>query len=147
MDSARMGAEDDAGRLGFGVLGDAAWDAQARVRLRLGPLSRAQYDAFLPGGPRTTPCARWRDSTPPTRWAWMRSSCSRAARCRRAGSGRRRRDGPAPPRLGRGTWLASPAARARPRRDDAPTLLNDQPLHHLTKPNLRGRPCPSTFAR
>ena len=40
----------DAGRLGFGVLGNAAWDVQARVRLRLGPLSRAQYDAFLPGG-------------------------------------------------------------------------------------------------
>ena len=44
------GSDGDAGRLGFGVLGNAAWDAQARVRLRLGPLTRAQYDAFLPGG-------------------------------------------------------------------------------------------------
>ena len=45
-----LGAEDEAGRLGFGVVGDAAWDPHARVRLRLGPLTRAQFDAFLPGG-------------------------------------------------------------------------------------------------
>ncbi|GLC25016.1 hypothetical protein rosag_15290 [Roseisolibacter agri] len=45
-----LGEPRDAGRLGFGVLGDAAWDAQARVRLRLGPLTREQFDAFLPGG-------------------------------------------------------------------------------------------------
>ncbi|MGQ0646590.1 MAG: type VI secretion system baseplate subunit TssG [Gemmatimonadaceae bacterium] len=45
-----MGAEDDAGRLGFGVLGDAVWDPQARVRLRLGPLSRVQFESFCPGG-------------------------------------------------------------------------------------------------
>ena len=45
-----VGADDDDGRLGFGVVGDAVWDAMARVRLRLGPLSRAQFTAFLPGG-------------------------------------------------------------------------------------------------
>lgn len=45
-----MGAENDAGRLGFGVLGDAVWDPQARVRLRLGPLSRKQFEGFCPGG-------------------------------------------------------------------------------------------------
>lgn len=45
-----MGADDDAGRLGFGVLGDAVWDPQARVRLRLGPLTRAQFNSFIPGG-------------------------------------------------------------------------------------------------
>jgi len=45
-----LGEPRDAGRLGFGVLGDAAWDPQARVRLRLGPLTREQFDAFLPGG-------------------------------------------------------------------------------------------------
>ncbi|MGZ8411667.1 MAG: type VI secretion system baseplate subunit TssG [Gemmatirosa sp.] len=45
-----LGAPLDAGRLGFGILGDAAWDAEARVRLRLGPLTRPQFDAFLPGG-------------------------------------------------------------------------------------------------
>ena len=42
--------EVEAGRLGFGVLGDAVWDAHARVRLRLGPLSRAQFDELVPGG-------------------------------------------------------------------------------------------------
>jgi type VI secretion system protein ImpH len=43
-------AEGLGGRLGFGaVAGDEIWDQQARVRLRLGPLSRKQYDQFLPG--------------------------------------------------------------------------------------------------
>jgi type VI secretion system protein ImpH len=32
------------------VVGDEVWDAQSRVRLRLGPLTRAAYDDFLPGG-------------------------------------------------------------------------------------------------
>ena len=32
------------------MTGDETWDQQSRVRLRLGPLSRAQYEAFLPGG-------------------------------------------------------------------------------------------------
>lgn len=38
-------------QLGLGaVVGDEIWDPQARVRVRLGPLTRAQYDDFLPGG-------------------------------------------------------------------------------------------------
>jgi type VI secretion system protein ImpH len=45
-----LGAESEAGQLGFGVIGDAVWDPQARVRVRLGPLTRAQFDAFVPGG-------------------------------------------------------------------------------------------------
>jgi type VI secretion system protein ImpH len=50
--------EGDAGRLGLGVIGDEAWDPQARVRLRLGPLTRAQFDDFLPGGAAHAPlCA------------------------------------------------------------------------------------------
>ncbi len=42
--------ELEATRLGRGVAGDAVWDQQARVLIRLGPLTRAQYDAFLPTG-------------------------------------------------------------------------------------------------
>ena len=39
-------------QLGLGaVVGDEVWDQQARVRIRLGPLSRRQYDEFLPGAP------------------------------------------------------------------------------------------------
>ncbi|HEX3866011.1 MAG TPA: type VI secretion system baseplate subunit TssG, partial [Gemmatimonadaceae bacterium] len=39
------------GSLGFGaVAGDEVWDQQGRVRLRIGPLARDQYDQFLPGG-------------------------------------------------------------------------------------------------
>jgi type VI secretion system protein ImpH len=45
-----LGVDAMPAQLGFGVLGDAVWDPQARVRLRLGPLTRAQFDAFLPGG-------------------------------------------------------------------------------------------------
>lgn len=37
--------------LGLGaVAGDEIWDQQSRVRVRLGPLTRREYDAFLPGG-------------------------------------------------------------------------------------------------
>lgn len=32
------------------VAGDEIWDQQARVRIRIGPLARAAYDGFLPGG-------------------------------------------------------------------------------------------------
>ncbi len=45
----QLGSE---GSLGYGaVAGDEVWDQQGRVRLRIGPLTRAQYDRFLPGGP------------------------------------------------------------------------------------------------
>jgi type VI secretion system protein ImpH len=38
-------------QLGLGaVAGDELWDIQSRVRVRLGPLTREQYDRFLPGG-------------------------------------------------------------------------------------------------
>jgi len=43
--------EGESSQLGFGaVVGDEVWDPQARIRVRLGPLSRARYDDFLPGG-------------------------------------------------------------------------------------------------
>jgi type VI secretion system protein ImpH len=47
-----VGNDDDASeQLGWGaVAGDEVWDPQARVRLRLGPLTRRQYDQFLPNG-------------------------------------------------------------------------------------------------
>jgi type VI secretion system protein ImpH len=45
-----LGTDAMPSRLGDVLIGDAAWDPQARVRLRLGPLTRAQFDAFLPGG-------------------------------------------------------------------------------------------------
>jgi type VI secretion system protein ImpH len=47
-----LGDEGDASeQLGWGaVAGEEVWDPQARVRLRLGPLTRRQYDQFLPTG-------------------------------------------------------------------------------------------------
>jgi type VI secretion system protein ImpH len=53
--STQCALDDDHGsastQLGLGaVAGDELWDPQSRVRVRLGPLTRAQYDRFLPGG-------------------------------------------------------------------------------------------------
>jgi len=47
-----LGDESSASsQLGIGaVAGDEIWDVQARARLKIGPLSRAQYDGFLPSG-------------------------------------------------------------------------------------------------
>lgn len=42
---------DGSEQLGLGaVAGDELWDQQSRVRVRLGPLTRCQYDQFLPTG-------------------------------------------------------------------------------------------------
>ncbi len=51
-DLCELGDEDNAAnRLGWGaVAGDEVWDAQARVRVRLGPLGRERFDSFLPTG-------------------------------------------------------------------------------------------------
>lgn len=46
-----IGREDLPDRLGRGaVAGDEIWDPQARVRIRIGPLDRAQFARFLPTG-------------------------------------------------------------------------------------------------
>lgn len=43
--------ESASSQLGEGaVVGDEIWDQQARIRVRIGPLERARYDEFLPGG-------------------------------------------------------------------------------------------------
>jgi type VI secretion system protein ImpH len=49
----RVDDEQLPGTIGLGdgaVLGDEIWDAQSRVRLRIGPLTRSQFEDFLPGG-------------------------------------------------------------------------------------------------
>ena len=48
----RIGSEAGASdQVGLGaVVGDEIWDQQARVRIRVGPLTRTQYDSFLPSG-------------------------------------------------------------------------------------------------
>jgi type VI secretion system protein ImpH len=49
----RVDDEPPGGTIGLGegaILGDEVWDAQIRVRLRVGPMSRARYADFLPGG-------------------------------------------------------------------------------------------------
>lgn len=50
-DRCHLGDEVASTRLGHGaVVGDEIWDQQSKVRLRLGPLDRGAYHAFLPGG-------------------------------------------------------------------------------------------------
>ena len=114
-----MGADHEAGQLGFGVLGNAAWDTQARVRLRLGPLTRAQYDAFLPGGSAHAALralARLYAADEVGVDAQFVLDRGEVPPCV---LGPPARDGPSPPRLGRGTWLA-----ARPlERDPDETML------------------------
>ncbi len=45
-----VGADNDDSVLGGAVIGDAIFDPMSRVRLRLGPLTRAQFNDFLPSG-------------------------------------------------------------------------------------------------
>jgi len=51
-DQCALGEEEGASnQLGLGaVAGDEIWDAQTCVRIRVGPLTRPQYDSLLPGG-------------------------------------------------------------------------------------------------
>jgi len=54
----RLGGADT--QLGTGaVLGARVWDRQYKFRVRLGPLSLAQYEAFLPGSPKLEQLAAW----------------------------------------------------------------------------------------
>lgn len=47
----RLGASSDVAALGLtAVTGEYVWGSQQRFRLRLGPLSRAEFNNFLPGG-------------------------------------------------------------------------------------------------
>lgn len=49
--SAQTALGSELGALGGGaVAGDEVWDQQGRVRVRLGPLTRARYEEFLPSG-------------------------------------------------------------------------------------------------
>jgi len=52
-----LGSErDGASQLGIGaVAGDEVWDQQTRIRIKLGPLSKDQYDQFLPTGSASVP--------------------------------------------------------------------------------------------
>jgi type VI secretion system protein ImpH len=45
-----LGDDSMDGMLGASVIGNAIYDPHARVRLRIGPLMRAQFDDFLPTG-------------------------------------------------------------------------------------------------
>jgi type VI secretion system protein ImpH len=110
-----IGGDDAAGQLGFGIIGDAAWDAQARVRLRLGPLTREQFDAFLPGGAEHEPLralARLYADEQVGVEAQLVLAREAVLPCVLGAT-------VAPSMLGRGTWLTSRA----PQRDPDDTVL------------------------
>ena len=100
----------------LGVIGDAAWDPQARVRLRLGPLTHAEFDAFLPGGAaaRAAPLA----GASLRRTTMLASSCSSCLNARGGAALRARRRGPprdARPAEGAAAPRPSAAAHGSPR--------------------------------
>jgi len=45
-----VGGLGDSASLGSAAVGDEVWDQQGRIRIRVGPVTRAQYERFLPGG-------------------------------------------------------------------------------------------------
>ena len=106
---ATLGAEGEAGQLGFGIVGDAAWDPQARVRLRLGPLTRHQFNEFLPGGAAyetLRALVRLYTDDQVGVDAQLVLAREHVAPCVVGGVPGDTAD-TGPPRLGRGTWLAS----------------------------------------
>jgi type VI secretion system protein ImpH len=59
-DRTRLGAYGDGSRLGVGaVIGARVWDRQHKIRIRLGPLTLAQYERFLPGGKAAERLVHW----------------------------------------------------------------------------------------
>ena len=52
LDAVRDGRKESMStQMGFGaVVGDAVWDRQGRVRIRIGPLTMKRYNEFLPEG-------------------------------------------------------------------------------------------------
>ena len=115
-----LGDDGPSGRLGWGVIGDEAWDPQARVRLRLGPLTRAQFDAFLPGGDAHATlvalCRLYADDQVEVEAQLVLARAEVPA----VVLGGARLGGGASPPLGRGTWLAS---RRMQRDPDEMTML------------------------
>jgi type VI secretion system protein ImpH len=115
-----LGGFGDAGRLGFGVIGDAAWDPEGRVCLRLGPLARAQFDAFLPGGAAYEPLralVRFYVDDQVGVDAQLVLAREAVPKCTLLPPRDAAAAGAAP--LGRGTWLAS----RTPARDPDETML------------------------
>lgn len=54
-------ARQPGARLGHAIAGDRVWDRQYRLRVRLGPLPRSGYMAFLPGGAQWPALLEWLD--------------------------------------------------------------------------------------
>lgn len=59
IDRCELGEERNSSCLGAGVLvGGEVWDPQARIRIRLGPLTKEQHEDFLPEGTAFEPLRR-----------------------------------------------------------------------------------------
>lgn len=117
----RLGAFGVEARLGVGaVAGRAVWDRQHRFGIRLGPMTRADYEAFLPGGACMPQLRDWVRTYIGIELAWDANLVLRADQVPRARLG-------GDERLGWTTWLGQRAprhraaeARASPPRADTP---------------------------
>ena len=59
-DRTRLGLRSEGAQLGVGaVIGARVWDRQHKIRIRMGPLTLAQYERFLPGGKAASRLAHW----------------------------------------------------------------------------------------
>jgi type VI secretion system protein ImpH len=96
------------------VLGAAVRDAQHKFRIRVGPLSRAQYDAFMPGARSAQQLVQWVRHYVGIEFAWD----VQPVLARREAQGARL--GGAQP-LGRASWLGT----RPPARGDADDLVID----------------------
>lgn len=104
--------------------GSRVWDRQHRFRVRLGPLTMTQYDAFLPGGSAWTPLVHWVRLLAGREFSWdLQLVLAQAER--------------PPPRLGRHARLGVTSWLAPPRRTPTPPSV---------EPGLRLRPASSFLA-
>ena len=111
-------------RLGISaVAGSKVWDRQCRFRLRIGPLTRPQYDALLPGGTALPVVRDWVRQFAGLGRTWDLQLVLAAAEVPRAQAGVV--PATSTPRLGLSTWLGG-ARRARATTDRADLVLRPE---------------------
>jgi type VI secretion system protein ImpH len=103
------------------VLGRRVRDAQHQIEIRVGPLSKARFESFLPGGPSLRRLADWVRTYTHDEYRWRLRLSLRGEQLRPARLGR---DG----RLGLTTWSAG----TRPRAEADDLVLSGETIARAT---------------